>query len=115
MQIGLLVFIVEDQLVDMVLFLDEDLVEWKSKKQNVVARSSAEVEYGAMEKDVTELVWMKQLLRELGFPMSGPMNLWCDNQAAIYIASNPVFHERTKYIEIDCHYVRNKVKEKRYF
>lgn len=53
-----------------------------------MARSSAEVEYGPMAKDVTELVWMKQLLGELGFPMSGPMNLWCDNQAAIYIASN---------------------------
>ena len=52
---------------------------------------------------------MKHLLEELGFPQSSPMNLFCDNQAAIHIASNPVFHERTKHIEVDCHFVREKL------
>ncbi|KAM3356275.1 hypothetical protein P3S68_022989 [Capsicum galapagoense] len=56
-----------------------------------------------------ELVWIKQLLRELKFGETGKMELVCDNQAALHIASNPVFHERTKHIEIDCHFVREKI------
>ena len=58
-----------------------------------------------------ELVWMKHLLEELGFAQSNPMNLFCDNQAAVHIASNPVFHERTKHIEVDYHFVRDKLLE----
>lgn len=84
---------------------------WKSKKQNVVARSSAEAEYRAMAKPTTELIWIKILLEELGFTISSPMKLWCDKQAAIHIANNFVFHERTKHIKLDCHFIRDKVKE----
>lgn len=73
----------------------------------MVARTSAKVEYRAMAKAATEL-------GELVFLISGSMNLWCDNQTAIQIGTNPIFHERTKYIEIDCHYVRDKVQEKGY-
>ena len=54
-----------------------------------------------------EMVWLKNLLMELGFGQPGPMYMHCDNQSAIYIAQNPVFHERTKLIEIDCHFVRD--------
>lgn len=89
-----------------------NLVVWKSKKQDVVARFSAEAQYRAVAKATTELVWIKILLDELGFAVSGPMKLWCDNKAAIHIAHNPVFHERTKHIELGCHYIRDKVKEK---
>jgi len=84
-------------------------VSWKSKKQNVVARSSAEVEYRVMAVATCELIWIKQLLKELKFGDTKGMELVCDNQAALHIASNPVFHERTKHIEIDCHFVREKV------
>lgn len=63
---------------------------WKNKKQNVVARSSAEAEYRAMAKSATELVWLKQLLGELGFQVFVPMYLWCDNQEAIYILKSIV-------------------------
>ena len=56
-----------------------------------------------------ELVWIKQLLRELKFGETGKMELVCDNQAALHIVSNPVFHERTKHIKIDCHFVREKI------
>ena len=56
-----------------------------------------------------ELIWLKQLLSELSFCTIGSMSLICDNQAALHIASNPVFHERTKHIEIDCHFIREKV------
>ncbi|KAL2341772.1 hypothetical protein Fmac_009712 [Flemingia macrophylla] len=56
-----------------------------------------------------ELVWLKQLLRELKFGDEHTMKLYCDNQVALHIASNPVFHERTKHIEIDCHFIREKL------
>ncbi|KAK4364123.1 hypothetical protein RND71_015481 [Anisodus tanguticus] len=86
-----------------------NLVSWKSKKQSVVARSNAESEYRAMAVATCELVWTKQLLRELKFGEISQMKLVCDNKEALHIASNPVFHERTKHIEIDCHFVRKKI------
>jgi Reverse transcriptase (RNA-dependent DNA polymerase) len=94
-------------------FVGGNLVTWKSKKQAVVARSSAEAEYRAMAAITSEIVWLRLLLKELGFDMSGkPTKLFCDNQAAIHIASNPVFHERTKHIEVACHFVREKLLDK---
>jgi len=91
------------------VFLGGNLVNWKSKKQTVVARSSAEAEYRAMAHTTCEVVWLRSFLEEIGFSVQLPMPLYCDNQAAIHIASNPVFHERTKHIEVDCHLVREKL------
>ena len=93
-------------------FVGGNLVTWKSKKQNVVARSSAEAEYRAMASTASELTWIKQLLEELNFKIGGPMQMFCDNNAARHIASNVVFHERTKHIEVDCHFIREKVQAK---
>ena len=90
-------------------FVGGNLVTWKSKKQNVVARSSAEAEYRAMASTASELIWIKQLLSDMKIEYTGAMQMYCDNQAARHIASNPVFHERTKHIEVDCHFVREKV------
>ena len=87
-------------------FIGGNIVTWKSKKQKVVACSSAEAEYRAMLKLTNELVWIKGILKHLGVEQSTPMTMHCDNQAAIHIASNSVFHERTKHIEVDCHKVR---------
>nr|CAD1821571.1 unnamed protein product [Ananas comosus var. bracteatus] len=92
--------------------LGDNLVTWKSKKQNVVSRSSAEVEYRAMASTACELVWLKALLKDMGFNHDGPIQMKCDNQAAIHISTNPVFHERTKHIEVDCHFVCEKVQAK---
>jgi hypothetical protein len=93
------------------VFVGGNLVSWRSKKQNVVSRSSAESEYRAMAQTTCELIWLRNLLGEIGFSQSKPMNLWCDNEAAIHIANNPVFHERTKHIEVDCHFTREKLED----
>ena len=77
--------------------------------QNVVARSSAEAEYRAMVLTTCELVWLKHLLQELNLGDKRPMQLLCDNKSALDISSNPVFHERTKHIEVDCHFIREKI------
>ncbi|RDY13001.1 Copia protein, partial [Mucuna pruriens] len=86
-----------------------NMVSWKSKKQNIIARSSAEAEYRAMASATCELIWVKQLIQELKFTDVQPMKLYCDNQATLHIASNPVFLERTKHIEIDCHFIWEKL------
>ncbi|GAA0168986.1 transmembrane signal receptor [Lithospermum erythrorhizon] len=93
------------------VFVGGNIVSWKCKKKTVVVRSSIESEYRAMTHTTCELVWLKQLLGELGFQQSRPMDLFCDNQVVVHIASNPVFHERTKHIEVDCHFVRDKLQE----
>ncbi|RVW83660.1 Retrovirus-related Pol polyprotein from transposon RE1 [Vitis vinifera] len=91
------------------VFIGGNLISWKSKKQDVVARSSAEAEYQAMTLATCELIWLKHLLRELRFGKDEQMKLIYDNQAALHIASNPVFHEMTKHIEVDCHFIREKI------
>lgn len=77
----------------------------------MAAQSSAEAEYCAMAKSVTEILWFKKLLDELGFQVNIPVKLCCDSQAALHIATNPVFHEHTKHIEIDCYFIREKFQD----
>lgn len=87
------------------ILLGSSLVVWKMKKQNVVSRSSVEAEYRSMAHSSCELVWLHRLLKDLQIAIDIPISLYCDNAAAIHITRNPVYHERTKHIEIDYHVV----------
>ena len=90
-------------------FVGGNLVTWRSKKQSVVARSSAEAEYRAIALGICELMWLRTLLEDLGVTTKRPMQLFCDNKAAISIANDPVQHDRTKHIEIDRHFIKEKL------
>ncbi|XP_022020214.1 uncharacterized mitochondrial protein AtMg00810-like [Helianthus annuus] len=89
------------------VFLGNCLVSWKSKKQSTVSRSSAEAGYRSMCAAGCEIVWIKNLLSELQVDVTVPISLFCDNKAAISIAANPVFHDRTKHFEIDLFFLRD--------
>ncbi|XP_039169889.1 uncharacterized mitochondrial protein AtMg00810-like [Eucalyptus grandis] len=89
----------------------ESLLSWKTKKQSTESLSSAEAEYRSMAKTVCEIVWLRGLLLDLGAPVKGPTLLICDNDSALKLAANPVLHERTKHIEVDCHFTREKIQE----
>lgn len=81
-------------------------ISWKSKKQISVSLSSAEAEYRSMRRLVAELTWLHRLLTDLSVSPTLPIPIHSDSQAALHIARNPVFHERTKHVELDCHFVR---------
>ena len=91
------------------MFLGDNLVSWSSKRQNTISRSSAEAEYRAVANAVAEASWLRQLLQELHAPLRRAVLVYCDNISTVYMSSNPVQHQRTKHIEIDLHFVREKV------
>ena len=92
-------------------FLGGNLVTWRSKKQNVVARLSAELEFRAITQGSCELLWLKIILDDLRIKWDDPMKLYCDNKLAINIAHNPIQHDRTKHIEVDRHFMKEKLEE----
>ncbi|KAL0418446.1 UNVERIFIED_CONTAM: Retrovirus-related Pol polyprotein from transposon RE1 [Sesamum radiatum] len=92
------------------VFLGGSLVSWKTKKQATVSRSSAEAEYRSMASTVCELLWISYVLGDFGITVVSPIPFHCDNKAAIHITENPVFHERTKHLDIDCHIVCDRFK-----
>jgi len=94
------------------IYLGSNLISWRARKQRTVSRSSTEAEYKALADTVAELTWLEALLKELHVSMTSAPILWCDNLGATYLSANPVFHARTKHVEIDFHFVREKVAQK---
>jgi hypothetical protein len=91
------------------VFLGDSLISWSSKWQNTVSRSSTEAEYRAVANAVAEATWLRQLLTELHTPLRKTTLVYSDNVSAIYMSKNPVQHQRTKHVEIDLHFVRERV------
>ena len=74
-----------------------------------MSRSSTEAEYKALANATAEIMWIQTLLLEIGIQAPRKAKLWCDNMGAKYLSANPVFHARTKHIEVDYHFVRERV------
>nr|GEU67239.1 ribonuclease H-like domain-containing protein [Tanacetum cinerariifolium] len=91
------------------VFLGDNLLTWSSKRQDTLSRSSVEAEYRRVANDVAETSWIRNLLRELQTPLFTATLVYCDNVSVVYMSSNPVQHQRTKHIEIDIHFVCDKV------
>lgn len=94
------------------VFLGCNLVSWSARKQATVSRSSTEAEYKSLANATAEVIWIQTLLQELRVPSPPAAQLWCDNIGATYLSANPVFHARTKHIEVDYHFVRERVAQK---
>ena len=90
------------------IFIGPNLISWSSKKQKGVSRSSTEAECRQLAYTAATLSWFRSLFKDLHIPLSCP-RMWCDNISAISLASNPVFHAWTRHVEVDYHYVREKV------
>ncbi|XP_021991742.1 uncharacterized mitochondrial protein AtMg00810-like [Helianthus annuus] len=93
------------------VYYGDNLISWSSKRQATISRSSAEAEYRGVANVVAEICWLCNLLLELQRPLTTATLVYCDNVSAIYLSSNPVQHQRTKHIELDIHFVREKVQQ----
>ena len=92
-------------------FVGGNLVTWRSKKQKVVALSSAEAEFRGIKSGLMEILWLRRLLTEIGFPPTRKSRLFCDNKAVISISENHVQHDRTKHVEVDRHFIKEDLEE----
>ncbi|KAJ9537459.1 hypothetical protein OSB04_030192 [Centaurea solstitialis] len=91
------------------VYMGDNLVSWSAKQQATLSRSNAEAEYRGVANVVSESCWLRNLLLELHCPVSKATLVYCDNVSAIYLSGNLVQHQRTKHVEMDVHFVREKV------
>ena len=84
-------------------------MSWYSKKQHTISHSSTEAEYRSLAIIVGELTWLTSLLEELRVATIKIPIIWCDNLSTVQLATNPVLHARTKHVELDLYFVREKV------
>ncbi|PKU81792.1 putative mitochondrial protein [Dendrobium catenatum] len=90
-------------------YLGNTLISWSVKKQPTVAKSSTEAEYQSLSAAASDVLWLRRLVEELQLSHPDPTKIFCDNTSAIALASNPIFHARTKHIEIDYHFLRQHI------
>ncbi|KAJ0491696.1 putative RNA-directed DNA polymerase [Helianthus annuus] len=88
-------------------------ISWCSKKQPVVALSTCEAEYIAANTAACQAVWLRKLLKELGYDQDNPTTIWCDNKSATFLTKNQAYHSRSKHIDIRFHYIRDLVEERK--
>ena len=93
-------------------YLGDCLVSWLSKKQSSVSLSTIEVEYIAATTCCTQVLWMKQTLRDIQVKYDESIPILCDNTSVIYISKNPMMHSKTKHIPIKFHFLQERVTEK---
>ncbi|KAE8703804.1 hypothetical protein F3Y22_tig00110462pilonHSYRG00109 [Hibiscus syriacus] len=91
------------------VFLGNHLVAWSSKKQKFVSRSTMEAEYKSLADAIAEVTWASTLLAELGLQQHGRSVIWCDNTGAVAMSANPVYHAQSKHVDLDVHFIREKV------
>jgi len=91
------------------VYLGDNLISWSSKRQATVSRSSAEAEYRGVANVVAETSWIRNLLLELHCPLTKATIVYCDNISAVYLSTNPIQHHRTKHVELDILFVRERV------
>ena len=94
------------------IFVGGNLVTWRSKNHNVVARSSVEAEFRGMTRGICEILWLKFLLHDLRVKHGQPMKLFYDNKAARDIAHNPMQHDMTKHVDVDMFFIKEKLESK---
>ena len=92
-----------------VFHMGSGAISWASKKQSIVALSTAEAEYVAATAAACQAVWMRRMLRSLGQEQAKATVIFCDNSSAIALSKNSVFHKRTKHIDTRFHYIRELV------
>ncbi|PKU87324.1 Retrovirus-related Pol polyprotein from transposon TNT 1-94 [Dendrobium catenatum] len=92
-------------------FLGPNLVSWTLKKQNTVAKSSTEAEYLGLSSATLDILWLRRLATEFHISQTKPTTIFCDNTSAISLSNNPVFHARTKHIEIDYHFISGHIQQ----
>jgi hypothetical protein len=95
----------------LLFFLDQTLCRgvWSARKQPMVSRYSTEAEYNALANSTMEIIWIQTLLDELGVSHPPAAALWCDNLGPTYLSANPVFYACTKHVEVDYHFIRERV------
>lgn len=86
------------------IFMGMNFISWRSKKQVVITKTNVESNDKVMAEIITKMTWIRVILENLGVPLNNPMLM---NRAATHIASNHIFYERTKHVEVDCHYIHD--------
>jgi len=87
-------------------------VSWMSKKQSVVALSTTEAEYITTIHASKEAVWFQRLCSSMGL-VQGTIRIDCDSQSAIFLAKNPAYHSKTKHIDVQYHFVRDMIEDRK--